>query len=1228
MCGALCVDCHTMLSNPTDIEVFSLPPPEPKWVEGLPNLPRPLLTRQTAEPELSWEAISANVKPPSSREPSAPSDTEEFYDFDVDDEDFFHASINGLPDPEPLVVAGRETCLHFPHGNCQDLTLCTLSHEDPTVVNNHEGFSIGPGHQLRVQSRFPTSLEFVQGWPILVDDDSLLSFVNKHGFIGSVVEGHMRHSFVEVCKEVQTRKLLKSHILRNGSNKFNVDCNDSSFRTLAHTHNRLCDDAPWVLTIVGEQNPLNFSAFVPDSERGSLDATYVVSDSQSLTLDRLIHYLGSGNAEGYVTTMPFHGPGGVAQNRAWARDSSNGGLVKIFSPEASNPEFVKPLDWLTSKNWIVLDGGARSCTLYIKHLFSVEQRVTYHVKVVDSGPIGLENRLLQNHLFHSIDSPTKVLWSCLNPLTDERYSINLPWSSRRKEVLSKPYTKFVRRYALSAESRINIKSLSHAIEQELDSDKQFKIWRECFPALATKAIGVTNYAVMYFTQREDTDALETYHHRTKADNQRVKDILAGRDSNSSLNGLLAFMLAFCFFLWAWFKSGMSLLQIVSTIVRSIWWAYSLLSYDDGPDDDYPDTDAFRWYEAYQTAQYDKASQCYGKGPLPRLPELLSAPTCTNEKPLDPDIKLTLQANGTTLRYSPFLLDDVRVPRMTAIVPTNALLCAPTPGLRATYRALHLRNASLVPKGSDELLSLAALALTDRWQTEPLTPRPVEDWARNYSDARKRRMAEEVIQQTKDGLIPSEWYPELPHEYVWFNPLSAFVKTDETLPPGLDPCDPAKFCCVKPRIILSVSPHEQAAQQPWFMAASERFKMNLEELAEFGGRTWHFTYASGSTADSLTQWAEDALSRAYVGITSAICMGDDSVVCDPKGGITWYEFDYSHFDQSQKDAHIAAEHEVYRGLGIPDRIIARVAAMAKVPARYRSRNAKNGVKMKLVVKEMRRVTGSPNTSLGNSIVNMLALMVAGRVDFSDEGWSDAGLNCKVRLQHAEITDVTFLRGSWFDTILDNGDSLPVWLPLPSLVCKIGKVMKTGLSVDEAREYARSLAGSFSKVPSSFPILGPFVDMLTRIGETASGRMRTVAEEWAKKSREYSVSCVESSYVPVEASQNFADFMSSGFSYSDCSFSWDGIVCVEPLSDPTGLPQWMTEDSVEGPRSFANSPKPVVYRYSLDKQKALDWMCVRYSLDAADVTEVQELCKDVTDPGVFIGCRAFEEIRADY
>jgi hypothetical protein len=142
------------------------------------------------------------------------------------------------------------------------------------------------------------------------------------------------------------------------------------------------------------------------------------------------------------------------------------------------------------------------------------------------------------------------------------------------------------------------------------------------------------------------------------------------------------------------------------------------------------------------------------------------------------------------------------------------------------------------------------------------------------------------------------------------------------------------------------------------------------------------------------------------------------------------------------------------------------------------------------------TGIDTTTIDNSVDSLAANVVATLTALRSKDWTplawercmlSLGFISKLRV-HDDFQMATFLKGHWIPTLRGGWR----WLPLPSAVIKLGKTMtipevalrcpgKPDLSrADAQRSLAAGMAASYQHVPVDYPILGPFVAALKRLG----------------------------------------------------------------------------------------------------------------------------------------------------
>jgi hypothetical protein len=223
------------------------------------------------------------------------------------------------------------------------------------------------------------------------------------------------------------------------------------------------------------------------------------------------------------------------------------------------------------------------------------------------------------------------------------------------------------------------------------------------------------------------------------------------------------------------------------------------------------------------------------------------------------------------------------------------------------------------------------------------------------------------------------------------------------------------------------------------------------------------------------------------------MGDDSLFCDI-GTVGNYhplivrEIDYSKFDQSQRNPHLEAEKVVLEALGVPPHVTSYLLKLCSLKSRMRNRNPSVNVTVTLDPgkNRCRRVSGAPDTSFGNSVVNIVCYLIAHRGSFSAAAWRRAGLTAKYHKTGPSFEGMTFLRGMWMPC----HNSVPVWTPLPSQLLKLGKIVygDVPLSPYKTAMFARGLAQSFKGVSRDLPLLGPFLAVYDRLGTEPDARVK--------------------------------------------------------------------------------------------------------------------------------------------
>jgi len=361
-----------------------------------------------------------------------------------------------------------------------------------------------------------------------------------------------------------------------------------------------------------------------------------------------------------------------------------------------------------------------------------------------------------------------------------------------------------------------------------------------------------------------------------------------------------------------------------------------------------------------------------------------------------------------------------------------------------------------------------------------------------------------------------------------------VKWDETIPlKWVETVDGMAFS-IKPRSICNLDPvfHSRTTCHARLIADALHAHWDGWKVYSFGLFNVIPCFASGFTSSQLSNMMSSWKAYPFQHPTLYVAFaGDDSVALfTHKYGDIWVEADQSAFDQSQDEGPLfIAGPKWMRHMGVPEEVIALWLKACK-----------DGYK---VNKKSIRVTGSTPvelptgltlTTVWNSVncflmycfyafelsvqmvkskglLNPLLVTHADRLQAMklntwrnyDDYWVDPdsfdcvpvfdfvasakliGFNVKAVVGDNGLQRMypTFLKGWWF---YDEMISLMTWMPLPSMVIKLGKTLK-----DPSRLYAKSddpigcvaynLSMSYCHVPSWYPVLGPFLAKLKSLSK---------------------------------------------------------------------------------------------------------------------------------------------------
>jgi hypothetical protein len=231
-------------------------------------------------------------------------------------------------------------------------------------------------------------------------------------------------------------------------------------------------------------------------------------------------------------------------------------------------------------------------------------------------------------------------------------------------------------------------------------------------------------------------------------------------------------------------------------------------------------------------------------------------------------------------------------------------------------------------------------------------------------------------------------------------------------------------------------------------------------------------------------------------------GDDSLAKFTKrtGEALIIEADFSMCDQSQDDGPLGRFMHIWMSaLELPEVPIAIFQQCFSKG--YRIKQKKTDVVISGNA-GWQLATGSTATTIVNSF-NDIAMYVYfyeqflsssdQNIDFSQLALN-LGFTIKITL-HSDVLHSTFLKG-WFVPV-SNYLYSHMWTPLPSAVCKLGKIMKTPQSIGTMSEIAYMISRSYQHVPRNLPILGPFLSIFDRLSTKTDKFSSLVIENFEYK-----------------------------------------------------------------------------------------------------------------------------------
>jgi hypothetical protein len=341
----------------------------------------------------------------------------------------------------------------------------------------------------------------------------------------------------------------------------------------------------------------------------------------------------------------------------------------------------------------------------------------------------------------------------------------------------------------------------------------------------------------------------------------------------------------------------------------------------------------------------------------------------------------------------------------------------------------------------------------------IVPLRRNEWAQNMGSAMKKHRALDSIQKLIEGDVQLK--------------TEIFLKSDEVLF--------YRENGNKGRTVKSVAPIVQAMASKFVHSAIISLKDSLKNKMFRVGK-WRIAIAigSGMTSAQLDEWYNLSLFQISRSVYSCsfIVAGDDffAIVNSPIG-ISYIETDFSSWDRTLGVHALELNYLAEQRLGIPIPVLDQMYAANNARAKFKHRASEYTFVTNC---PPQRATGSPNTTLGNCILNILAHCHAFNElqDLNSEIYENTlaklGLIAKTRFLSEPIG--TFLKGWW--VLCTNGDRS--WLPLPTQVCKLGKILTNPSTIYPHlpgvlawNQAARAMALGVGSVPHSYPILGALI-----------------------------------------------------------------------------------------------------------------------------------------------------------
>ena len=350
-----------------------------------------------------------------------------------------------------------------------------------------------------------------------------------------------------------------------------------------------------------------------------------------------------------------------------------------------------------------------------------------------------------------------------------------------------------------------------------------------------------------------------------------------------------------------------------------------------------------------------------------------------------------------------------------------------------------------------------LELVDQCELCPRSPELDENWLAHFDPSRQKFYRAQYLAYLKRGPY-------------WEDDRDVSVTK---VMPKLNEHLVRPSCEFKPRSIANVHPFYQCHCAGVIRAVTRRLheQWNFEHAPrKIGGWDFYPIFASGLTDQEIGGFVNFAygLSNAVV----VMVAGDDSIVAIVREGVvTWIETDFSAYDQTQAEPPLEFEFALMHRLGVEPDITGVLRRMSKLPYVYQNKKTQARMRVHRDKRAMRD-TGGPNTTFGNSVVNISAWCYHVERNFDDASFRDMGF--KIKKREVTLETMSFLKGFWYRTA--HGFT---WAPSPSRFLKMGKIINDPRTTYKEKDLCKAISRHFAGLAATYkqysqvPLISAFV-----------------------------------------------------------------------------------------------------------------------------------------------------------